>query len=911
MNAAGNAGINLIKGLGRLAFNGIASGIKKATSSLKAFAKQSNKTTLTSNGLVKSLTGLKRLMITRIKRMFISAIFKDVQEGLQSLARFSSEFNRAMSEIKNTSTQLSGNIAVSFGSLIQAVEPIITKLISLLSQAITYLNMFFALLSGKKTVTVAKKGQEDYAKSTEKAAGAQKELNAELYGFDELTRQSKKDERSGGDTDAGIEYEEIPIDLPSGVTDWIDKLKSMWTSGNWRGVGETIAEGLNAGMKVVDDWINNTLRPLGVTWAGRVAEILNGLVDGLDFTLAGKTVADGLNTILDIYNTFMTTFDFEKLGTKLGDGLNGFVDSANWKLIGASFAAKWQALVDLIYGFVHRTNWANLGAGIGVSIQSWFDTINWTKLADAIITGLNGIVTAMRNTIQNINWGEIGTKLANAITTLFTTIDWGEIGGLLSDAILALLQLCMSLLADIDWYSVASSLGKGIIDMIMNIDWLQILATLGSCIISLVGGAVEALLGLIGGIAEQLADAFLSVGGDAIAGFFQGIADAMSTAATWIKEHIVDPVVNAVKDFFGIHSPSTVFADLGGDLIAGLLNGITEAWKSITEFFSNVLSGLKQSLSDAWSNIKETASQAWNNLKTSVTDAFSSAKESVIETASNLKKSLSDAWSNIKSTASTAWNNIKTTTTNTWSSIHNTVSQKWQNLKTTLKSVEWGSIGTNLVNGLKNGISNAWSGLVSKVKGLVTSLTDKVKNLFGISSPSRVWAEIGNYLDLGLAKGLDEGKKSALVAAANLANSVTDRMTPETPEIEIATNSVTTGLKNVINSLSEVAITFKSIADMLTTIGGYTPPQISTGAVIPYQTRLNTIQTTTNDSEGVVTYLAGILSELQGLSEFMRTQGNSQLGDIKVIINGREVFQTVVDENNRAITRTGKSPLRV
>lgn len=55
----------------------------------------------------------------------------------------------------------------------------------------------------------------------------------------------------------------------------------------------------------------------------------------------------------------------------------------------------------------------------------------------------------------------------------------------------------------------------------------------------------------------------------------------------------------------------------------------------------------------------------------------------------------------------------------------------------------------------------------------------------------------------------------------------------------------------------------------------------------------------------------GILSELQALAEALRSGGSGQSSEIKLVINGREVFQTVVDENERAIQRTGKSPIRV
>lgn len=64
--------------------------------------------------------------------------------------------------------------------------------------------------------------------------------------------------------------------------------------------------------------------------------------------------------------------------------------------------------------------------------------------------------------------------------------------------------------------------------------------------------------------------------------------------------------------------------------------------------------------------------------------------------------------------------------------------------------------GMQFVSGLWEGISNSWDNLVQNVLGLGETLLSSVKNLFGIHSPSRKFAEIGKFLDLGLAKGIKD-----------------------------------------------------------------------------------------------------------------------------------------------------------
>lgn len=64
-------------------------------------------------------------------------------------------------------------------------------------------------------------------------------------------------------------------------------------------------------------------------------------------------------------------------------------------------------------------------------------------------------------------------------------------------------------------------------------------------------------------------------------------------------------------------------------------------------------------------------------------------------------------------------------------------------------------IGTAIVNGITNALNGAWQGLVNRLTGLVDLLPAAVRTLLGISSPSKVFAEIGQHIVDGLAEGLE------------------------------------------------------------------------------------------------------------------------------------------------------------
>ena len=72
------------------------------------------------------------------------------------------------------------------------------------------------------------------------------------------------------------------------------------------------------------------------------------------------------------------------------------------------------------------------------------------------------------------------------------------------------------------------------------------------------------------------------------------------------------------------------------------------------------------------------------------------------------------------------------------------------------------SIGSNLVQGLWNGINDATSWVFDKIRGFVDSIMNGIKSFFGITSPSKLFEnEIGKILALGLGEGFTDFVKNA------------------------------------------------------------------------------------------------------------------------------------------------------
>ena len=75
----------------------------------------------------------------------------------------------------------------------------------------------------------------------------------------------------------------------------------------------------------------------------------------------------------------------------------------------------------------------------------------------------------------------------------------------------------------------------------------------------------------------------------------------------------------------------------------------------------------------------------------------------------------------------------------------------------TLMATDWGQLGSDLIAGIANGITNAVGSLVEAAKSACSRLVDGVKSFFQIGSPSKVMAkEVGRWLPPGIADGVED-----------------------------------------------------------------------------------------------------------------------------------------------------------
>lgn len=93
-------------------------------------------------------------------------------------------------------------------------------------------------------------------------------------------------------------------------------------------------------------------------------------------------------------------------------------------------------------------------------------------------------------------------------------------------------------------------------------------------------------------------------------------------------------------------------------------------------------------------------------------------------------------------------------------------------IKNAFTNVDWGSVGSNIISGIKDGISGAVGTIVDAAKGAAQSALDAAKSLLGIHSPSRVFRDqVGKMIPEGMAIGIDRNKKAVTESINGLTDS--------------------------------------------------------------------------------------------------------------------------------------------
>lgn len=701
-------------------------------------------------------------------------------DGYKNLARYSSRTNAAISSLMSALTRLKNSFAAAFDPILRAAAPALVTLINLISNAVSKIGMLTAALTGAKTYTKATAIQEDYAKSLDKTSQSAKKAKAALASFDELNildDSSSDSTKDDGSVDPSKMFEQVPID--SAVLDFADKLKKAFKEADWKGLGELL------GSKI------------------------NELVDSVDWSGWGTKIGKGMNAAIQTLYYTVDTVDWVNIGKHLAEAVNSIINEVDWDIFGRLLAKKFTVALDVAGGFLKE--------------------LDWTAVLQAFTSGFSGFYNELQEWLESKDWHRIGeiitAKLSDALRN-------GNVEGAVKsffDAFTEAINSLADLMDGIDFYQVAKDLVEMLIRAVSGVSWDELTEALGRLIGESVDAVIQILSGSLADVGNYFKEKTQEAGGDAVAGFFLGIKDAIFGVGAWIVDNIFKPFWDGICAAFEIHSPSKKMAEIGGYIIAGLLDGIkelpsklkaklddaldkvvswgsdlkskvkdaaTDAVSKAVDEFRDLASKLKLKLDTAIDKVKDFAKDIASRMKSGAADAVTDAVSQLGNLAGKAKEKFDNAIARAKSFATDLISKLKGGASDAVSNAASQLATMPQKVKEKLDLViqkavsfaadlkeKFTSAGKNALAGIINGISSKIEEVKTSISNVGLALINTFKTLLGIHSPSRVFAEQGGFIAAGLIIGMEGATDDVKKAAAQLAGAAVDAATDAVAEV--------------------------------------------------------------------------------------------------------------------------------
>lgn len=386
-------------------------------------------------------TGFGKKAVSDIKKF--NSQFKQILLSLLGTRTLFTMIRKAAAEYEafdETLQKFSTNVWRAFGA---QLAPIIEYTMELFKQFVRVIYSIVYALTGIDLIAKANaKAMAAWGKSSKDTLG-------NLQKFDDLN-VVEFDKNKSGDDKSLIELDKIDLSPIQKVIDWVRKLKKeiqeAWNSGEWYGVGEVFAEGVNQGIAFI---LKNmeSIRDKLFSIANDFGQLLNGYIEKTNWREIGKLISESVKTVFETIEVFLQNLNGEAIGKAFDSFIKGF-DGA---------------------GIVSRIMWA-IKTGI-LKIQEALFQLDYTKLGEDIGKIFITFFYNFNDIIDKVDWKQLGKNLRTTLENIPWKTIWDNAVKLFKTALTGLGEFFQGLLnIEID----AESIGKGAL-------------TIGTIVVALIG----------------------------------------------------------------------------------------------------------------------------------------------------------------------------------------------------------------------------------------------------------------------------------------------------------------------------------------------------------------------------------------------------------------------------------------
>lgn len=535
---------------------------------------------------------IKNITFYRLVRGAIKSVMNAAIQASQAMAIWSQQFDTgatgSLASFNDNVSSIASNMLFMRNAIMAAAEPIISlltpafnMLASAIANAFNMLSQFLSALTGRSFYNKAIKNNVNYANSLKSGNKAQK---AFLAGFDELEVVQEKQGKTAGATlgiDPGSMWsrEQVTPDMEAIVSplkqawqDALDNMKSIW---------DAHKDSLFASAQELFSAIGNLMTTIDISILENFFG--EGRVGAQMFADALWFLDNAMQLLASIINNILAP---------AADGfIQGFSDSLGviWGIAEDIFGPILEKIFTL-------TDYLNQNSDAVQSISQKIGYVIGVIVPIAgviaiIVGAITGVISVIRTAITVIT----------AIKTAIFLVQYAVmlVGGPLNMLILVVGAVALAFIAlykhSETFRNFVNSVGEGIKEM--------------------VNGFIDAAGAIIDGF---------------IKGIVEGVPRAIKEIVEWAKE-----IPKRFREQEGIHSPSTVFADIGNMLVLGLVNGIRAFFGKITD----VIGDIKKKCD--LSSLVESALKWGKDMVQGFADGIRNAKEKVGEAVHSIADKIS------------------------------------------------------------------------------------------------------------------------------------------------------------------------------------------------------------------------------------------------------------------------------
>lgn len=280
----------------------------------------------------------------------------------------------------------------------------------------------------------------------------------------------------------------------------------------------------------------------------------------------------------------------------------------------------------------------------------------------------------------------------------------------------------------------------------------------------------ELITGLVEGIGSRLPD-IITMAGNVLTAFIQRVVDMLPqlldsgvsivlSIAKGIGDTIpnilaaTESVIASLIDCILKNLPDVL--EKGIEIVSELAEGIGNALPYIITAAGDIMAALISRILESLPDIVDKGIELILNLVQGITDAIPNVVEAMTKVITKILTTIIEHLPQIIESGFKILGGIITGIINCIPSLIKSLGQVIKQMIEAFTKVDWKEVGSNILEGIKNGILSAVGSVVDAAKNAASSIYNAVKDFFRIGSPSKLMRDdIGHWLPPGVAVGIE------------------------------------------------------------------------------------------------------------------------------------------------------------